>query len=466
VLGAVVFLIAVVFCGYGPGLPLLAQRLMRVVCLYGVIAYWVRGLQLMIAQPIPVLNDPVPIPRLYAYGYRPGVSRLLLLESLGLICLYVGLRSGCWASHLRLARRDISHPALRALVVTYGIGVLCRLWSLTIERGPLTSTVDIPSALLAAFPVGKLSSVCFVVVAMVLLSGSWWEPRSVGRRLFFFLALSEIVWSFVGSTKAPVLVLAVGLYLSWPDRIERRQNVGPPLPRSGMLAAVIAVALLSFSLINAYRSPPPELGLVSGSSFVAVARAELQSPSAFLLRTAGRVSVRLDGLQSASAAMIPTRQPYLSPGHYVAVAARALIPASVIGGSKEEPAYLWAINMEHHFNQVALAETTPAEGYAMGGLAGLILSCLLVGVIASAAVRVLVKRRSSLQFSCLVAGALLTSPAIVERGLLGVWATLINFVQVSLVLALVSLLLGGLARRRKRSPHLYPSLSPSLDRVR
>jgi hypothetical protein len=110
--------------------------------------------------------------------------------------------------------------------------------------------------------------------------------------------------------------------------------------------------------------------------------------------------------------------------------------------------------MQHHFNQVALAETTPAEGYAMGGLAGLVLSCFLVGVMAGVAVRVLAKRRSSLQFSSLVAGALLTSPAFVERGLLGVWSTLINFVQVSIVVALVSLLLGGLARRAGEVRHL------------
>src|SRR5438132_3202748 len=285
---------------------------MRIVCLYGFIAYWVRGMQLMIVQPIPVLNDPVPVPRLYAFGYHPGVSRILLLESVGLLCLYAGIRAGSWATQLRLPRWDISHRALLVLGVAYGIGVVCRLWSLTIQPAPVTSSIDIPSALLTAFPVGKLSSICFVVVAVVLLSCSWWEPRSVGRRLLFFVAASEVLWGFVGSTKAPALTLAVGLYLSWPGRIERRQHAGPRLPWSGTLAVAVAVVVVSFSLINAYRSPPAELGLVSGSSFLAVASAELQSPPAFLLRTAGRVSVRLDGVQSASAAMIPGRQPYLS----------------------------------------------------------------------------------------------------------------------------------------------------------
>jgi asparagine N-glycosylation enzyme membrane subunit Stt3 len=119
--------------------------------------------------------------------------------------------------------------------------------------------------------------------------------------------------------------------------------------------------------------------------------------------------------------------------------------------------------MQHHFNQVALAETTPAEGYAMGGLAGLILSCLLVGVIAGLAVRVLARRRSSLQFSCLAAGALVTSPAFVERGLLGVWATLINFMQVSIVLVFVGLLLSGLAQKGLGGGHRRPLTSPGLD---
>lgn len=264
--GLLVYLLVAVWCFRARGLSVLAMRATRLVCLYGFIAYFLRGLQLMIAQPVPRFGDPIPIPMLFSYGYTSHISQILLLEALGLLCTCLGIRAVANRRQSETRRWNLSPRVGVGLLIAYCIGLLGRLPQLhrvaTIRAGAVPAEVRLEGS-----PLAKLTFLCFVVVALVLLSKSWWEAGSLGRRLVVVLGLSELVWSFLGSTKTPALGLAVGLYLSWPSASERGQRVGPPLPRPAVLAGVLVLVVASFSLINAYRRPSPDLGTVNALSF-------------------------------------------------------------------------------------------------------------------------------------------------------------------------------------------------------
>ena len=247
-MGIAIYSVALVFCWMGLGLPTLGKRLLRVSCVYGAIAYLLRGAVLVLSKPHPRFGDPIPIKNLFIYGYARGIDHILRLEAIALLAVYLGLR----LLGPRKTQLHVDDPPFEAvfnpLLLAYGLGWVGRLAILA--RGGSAIQIDASGS-----PIIKLAFVCYAVIAVMLATTKWWVRRTPARSWLVRLALLETAWAFLGSTKEPVLALAVGMYLFRPEPEALPRHGARSWRARAQLAAGIVLVLTAFSLVNALRTP-------------------------------------------------------------------------------------------------------------------------------------------------------------------------------------------------------------------
>jgi hypothetical protein len=404
---------------------------MRVLCVYGAIAYLLRSIQLAATNPKPVFNDPIPIFNLYQYGYLRGIDRILIFEAIALVTIYLAVRIVS-TRHTQLHVRSNDFRQLRAVfLATYALGWIGRLYYLHVTRVGSSTNGN---------PLTKLNLLCGAAIALLLLYSDWWRPHSTAQHWLIGITLIELIWCFMASTKEPILGVALGIYLLRPEAtVDKKWRERPFFTRLAVVVLSVVV-IVSFSLINALRDP--ELTAASNQSnptTTSIITAELSSPGRFISETAARIAVRLDGLQSASYVMLEPSKGYLSGRESIDVLISDALPGSITGINKLTPGQYWASRIEHSTVLISLAETVPAEGYAMGGFFGMILWCLLFGTTLGLATRAFKRVGSRPTYMGLVMATFLLSPSIVETGLFQAWITLISAFEANLILVLLLL---------------------------
>src|SRR4051794_31304512 len=89
---------AAIACFWAPGVPVLAQRLMRVVATYLLFAFVLRAANLIWTNPMPGPNSRTAMPDLYSPSYESNLSPILLLASLGAFSMLFGVYVASWLS--------------------------------------------------------------------------------------------------------------------------------------------------------------------------------------------------------------------------------------------------------------------------------------------------------------------------------------------------------------------------------
>jgi hypothetical protein len=412
--------------------PLIGRRVLRLVAGFAAASYLGRGLYLAIAQPPSKRNDPMPIDGLYQYGYTRGLTKILLYEaaSLATVVLLV------WLAHLALDWRSGRHQRRRerppldprtagALGVLYAIGWVFRIRS-ELSHGSATSLTDFVDP-----PLAKVQLLALIVPAVLLLLTRWWERGSLAQRALAVVVPAEIVWTVVNGSKTPALALIVGWYLG------RR----PPDPAAHGLhwrryraVAVLGLAVvLLFSFVNAAREERTNDRAIGWST--ALGRASehaVTAPGSFLGGTPRRVLVRLDGLAAATQAFLPPAPRYLSWTELGDAMVDAALPGSITGDEKESAGLRWANRMAGTDYRVSLAEGLAAEGYAIGRVPGMLLWSIALAV-SLVGVGWCLDRSSRITPLSLAFAGLVVSPVLFERGVLGLWESLVDHLEVGLI---------------------------------
>lgn len=434
------------------GLPLLGRRLLRVYATYGLVAFGARGLYLAVAEPKPMFNDRMPIPALYEYGYDAGVSRILWLQtaSLATIAAVVWLlskvvfnrRDGLMGDSTRRAR--LSAPLAFGVLVIYLVGWVFRIINFgTNAQAHSLSNVSAPLA--------KVEDLALLAPAFILLSTDWWRRRSFGRRVLAFIVPCEVGWVLLANTKAPAVALVVAAYLGSPDLRSYTSQVS----HRRVLALASCCALVLFSIIDGAREPRFST-MDRTDALLVVARDLVLSPGEFAGLTARRLLVRFDGLDAASLAYLSPSARYMDVWEAGRRATELAVPSTLTGEAKETPGGLWARRMAGTKNVVSLAEGIAPEGYAVGGFRYLLLWSGLLGTVSVLGVLTLMRSRP---FSVvrLVACGFVASPALYERGLLGI----IELAATALQLGAVAwLILSTVSTLRKDAPHQSMARAP------
>jgi hypothetical protein len=426
-------------------LPLVVRRILRVYACYGLIAFAVRGLYLATTQPEPRLNDPMPIAPLYRFGYDAGIARILWYQTLSLLVVagvvWLLYRFGAFASRRAAPLRARLSPAgACGLLVAYLIGWAFRLSNLGRFSDTLQGSTHFNDS-----PFAKLAVLSLIVPAVILLATEWWERGSTERRLLLVLVPCEVGWVFLGDTKAPIVALVVAAYIGAPAI---RRTTRQRRRHTAAFTVMALCALILFSVVNGERELESSTGVARSDAIWETSTQMVTSPGGFADATLSRLLVRLDGLSAATDAYLPPHPRYMGEGEAARRAAELAVPSIVLGSVKESPGLLWSERMAGTKGTVSLAEGAAPEGYAIGGLTGLLTWSGLLGLVVVVAGSLMTRSKplSAVRF---VVAAFVGSSAFYERGMLGLIENAATALQVGVLAWLVFVLVYQLLRRRR-----------------
>lgn len=416
-------LIAVIGFGlWAPGLSLVLRRLTRAFALYMGVAFVGRPLYLLAANPLQGsktgLADPLLAMPTYWQGLQP-VARLVLVGFISfLLCLYV----------VGFLTRNRWHPVeLRHILDLrpyWLIWVACWICRISIHFGVFS-----PGSALGLVA-DRLLPLATALLGVLVLTTEWRSARG-SRRAVFIMALGELLWSYVDTSKTPLLAALLFFYVD-PERgrISFR-----------LFCASVAGLVTAFLLIQSFK--PGQAGHVDASL------------SIWQRLTVG-ILTRLDAVHAVAVAHVSGPGSYLS---YGSVASRLLtgwIPQQLLGTHRLGAGELWAQLMNHSLPGVSLAQGPIAEGYAVAGFVGVVLWSVASALVLMGSAWIMSSVRRLVPD--LFAAYIIASAALFEQGVIGLVDVIGSALQVCLICAILVLVAGG---RRGPDPRVV-SLRPQV----
>lgn len=405
--------------------PGIARVLLIGQAVYWALGFVVRPAVLLGVQPPPAFADNIADPRLFVPGYENTVPAVLWPVAAGLWCYaLLALLLAEWlrarrsvaasvggARHLDVASAgsmnlgarwfgDGSPRWLPAFAIAYVAGMLARLFAYQQELVGSAGDVEAESGIVAtATALAGIGAVTLVIYYRA-------APRQQAIVLGV-VGLGELAWAVVSESKTPV----IGLAFAFAIRLARQ---GIDRRRLLILAGAGLGVLLAFGWLQSFKADDS-----------IPARAELAANSyPQWLQGALPLVRRFDLFEASSDVYAAGPLHYLDPGEVVRHVLTAFVP-SQLGVEKALAGPMWAeqvrgATLDMRGVSVSLAEGHINEGLLLGGATGVLVeSVLLLGCV------YLVSRwlDSPHVFLVALAVTLIQTPALFERGILGIAET-------------------------------------------
>jgi hypothetical protein len=419
------------FALWAPRLPLTTKRVVRALGVYMLLAFGLRPLYLIIAQPQAAYNEPLANPMLLAPTYWAGVTTCAGLVLLGFAGTLAVVYAGASLARGRKPRA-VNEPR-DVLPILWIIWLLAWLSRLLL----LSHLVTLGAGL--GLVAGRMLSVGVVALGIAILTTDWRHNRNM-RQFVIAAVLGEIAWSALDASKTPLLAAMLFFYVD-----PRRPRLSVRL-FSGITVGVIGAFTLIQQLKQTY----------SGAA---------ESLKPLWLRATDTILLRFDMLNAVALARHAGSGSYMSWSKAIQRMLVDWIPQQLVGVSRLSDGQNWAIVMQHTYSGVALATGPAAEGYAIGGMLGIVVFGALSGA-ALVLCAALLDRGSGLALGSVVV-YVIASGALFEQGALGIIDTVSGGLQVCVVVVAVSMLIrspaatGGLHSKRERRHSL--AVSPVED---
>ncbi len=358
------------------------------------ISFVARPLILLSLQPSPKLDDSIADPRLAALGYDYSLSIVLQPVLFGifvytLVAWAMRKKANMWLERNASTLGDTSRGNSWLFFALF-VGWVARLTWFANEKGTFFSSV----------------AETFSWIAIVALAGLARNFLSKSREKFLPIALlgaGELLWSFLFSSKTPVVGFATlcVVLISIEGWSRRRVRFASALGISG---------LLSFPLIQALKfSEVSEKIAIADSTYPLVVQ-----PLMPFLR-------RFDLLSAVTDSVLYNSSRWLSYGEYIQNIMTNLVPQQLIGIAKSGAGSSWSVvvrssSLGSQNFDVSLAEGYIGEGYLLGGFFGIVAASTLL-FFCLIFVSSQIKSRNTFFFS--IAAISLGFPVLFERGFLG-----------------------------------------------
>ena len=442
-LSTLTLLLALYLLARSRQLPPIARRPVRLVASYYLVAFVVRSVLLVLANPVPQYGNALADPLLYAEGYVRALPIMVFQTAIAAICIYTTycvLARQFWATAEHSGRLEAPKAGSSrgitptAILAVYLICYSFRLYVL-VTQGRHDDVADVS---LASF--GKLSAACsiWVIWAVMRKLIAW---RNGHRVVFATLIVGEAFWAIMNHSKTPVVALLVAVYLAlWNQSLSRRS-----------LVITGAVLVATFAVIGSLRS---SVTANANSDIATIGQRPYQpfsnnSTLRYLTKPLYQIIVRADGIESLARVNQAGPGSYLTPHELVGTTIGVAVPAVVTHAKNEVPGQLWASRYFNYKNATSLAEGLAAEGFGVAGYPGIVIWALLAGMLlAIASWWAFVARGVTLQ---LCGASLLASPVFFERGLLGIIQGLVDTIEVSMLLTIIVLILRTYAQTSRHN---------------
>jgi len=377
--------------------------------------YWalgllVRPLFLLALQPTPQRDDPLADSRFQIAGYVITLGNALQPVAVGLV-IYVAI--------VLLATRFLPLPtAAKPFAINFGqcaiVLGLSWVFRLMTLRGAPSNLID---------TVAMMGSVAAGAIILFSPKGLTWRPLAL-------LALSELAWSALSASKTPILALALWVVMRM---VAERRRVRP-IAIAGLGVAAVA----AFYLIQAVK-------VISGRL---TSSDTYEGAYPWFVRPILPLLARFDAIQPNLDASFAGPFSWMSAPQAISQFLRSFVPQFLLADPKPLAGAQWgevvrrmSVNTGAGAN---LAEGTFAEGWVLGGYAGVIIESVLLAIALLFVAWCL--SRGSLYWRVL--GLAMTSaPFLFERGMLGIGEGTGKSIQVALLAAVVLTVLGLVSAR-------------------
>jgi hypothetical protein len=376
-----------------------------------------RPLVLLGIQPSPKLDDSLADPRLAALGYDSSIAFVLQPVLFGIIFYTLVLwavrrKANTWLS-ISKAFEDTSHTDRSWLFLALFVGWVSRLIWFSNEKGTFFSSV----------------SETFSWIAIVAIAGLLRIYLKKPQERLIPIALlgaGELLWSFLFSSKTPVIGFAILCIVlmsaeGWSRRTFR-------------FATGLGIAsLASFPVIQALKFSEVTDKIAAADSTYPL----IMQPLMPFLR-------RFDLLSAVTDATFFNSSKWLSYQEYLQNALLNLVPQQLIGASKLGSGSSWAINVRSasigsQSYDVSLAEGFIGEGYLLGGIIGVAVVSVLL-VLCLILISTQIKSRNTFSFAIAAIG--LSFPVLFERGFLGFTEVFGKSLQVAILVLILKTFVG------------------------
>ena len=387
---------------------------------YWALSYLARPLFLLAVEPRPRAHDALADFRLVMGGYEPGVAQVSMIVAVGLLSYLLAVTVP--ARRVRDAIGPRWRTTWRFAAASYGVGWGCRIAMAFGAVNPLTSTLS------AAAP---------VAVGLVLLAVDWTGIADRSRRwAIACCGAGELLYSVIYESKTPVLTFALFFFIAYAGTLRGSRTV-----TFTVLGGTAAFA--AFTMLQTLKSAP---GARRDLAVVDRAYPLATRPLLPVLRRFDLYSAVTD------ASFVPDGR-WLSLTAFGRRLVRGFVPwlsgdpfvSSGVRWAREVRAYTIPLNG----STVSLADGVVAEGFAVAGWLGVAVEAVVLAVATVLVARALLSPRP---FVLVLGLAVLTRPALFERGVLGLAETLGEALQISAVIAVAWLLWDHAARARWRHP--------------
>ena len=383
---------------------------------YWAISYFVRPLILLAYNPQPHIGDPIADPRFAVGGYGQTLTHLLPIVVVGLwsYLAVIVLLNRSWPIGA-VASQDFSQGWL----LVWLTGWFARAIQLTTgNAGGVVSTL----ALLA--PVG---------IGLLILRPA---QRRVAPSTWLILLSGEAAYCFLTASKTPIVAMALMLVI--------RQTVKGWSTKSWTYLAVASfAAVLAFGTFQSFK-----LGQTDTQNF----SASLDANYPTAMHPVVQVVRRLDQLSAVGDAYYVIPGGWITPSETVKRLLISTVPQP-IAGSKLNAGARWNLEVRSRSDpsaatsSVSLADGFIAEGYAIGGYAGVIVEASLLAGIALLVTAFASSPRRLLRTWGL---GVLAFPVLFERGLLGAVEMLSKTFQVAVVASVICIIVAELRSSKFR----------------
>lgn len=402
---------------------------------YMLLGYVVRPVFVCIMQPAVQRGDRLADIRYVHNGYVASFESIMPTVLIGTITFTLAA-----LSILRLdARRSLLRSGRIRIPRVVDSGLLLVVFGWIFRIGSLGSD----SGVLETF-----SYVASVGVGFIILDTSREQLRK-SIRILGTLVVSELCWSVLSASKAPIFALALYLIVSFGGRaVMSRRFVATAL-------GVVAALALLFPII---QSAKVVQGTLEDNSSVISSYPYSVRWMVPLLTRFDLSSATFDAVQAGSGS-------WITPADAAKKSFESLLP-SVLVGERENVGRKWAnevraITVANSNTGVHLAEGPIAEGYILGGMLGVVVEVALISLATFLVAQGLSSRRCLLRALSVF---MMTQPYIFERGVIAAFEALGKGLQVAFLVASL-LALNGLASRAATRNGSSASSAGSLAQV-
>jgi hypothetical protein len=366
------------------------------------LAFLGRPLAVYLDQPSSPSLNPLADYRLAWFGYEEGLKQVLTIVAMGL---------GMSVIILALLRRTKVARAQPSVWQPY--------WSATLATALALGWVGRSMEPFWS-PMGLLAILVTPSLALLVCFANW--TRTPFRVVLILLAAAgEAGWSVLAESKTPIVALLLAL-LIWATR------------SLSVHSRRLAYICMTFLVLTVFVAIQP----LKGAYFNDANRysSHFTGPVGDFAMT---VLTRTDLISAVTDAVSTARPPSFAPGAYVARVGRGLTPDHLVSKGDDPSGLVWTRDLRaatnpKQFLGVSLADGPIAEGYVLGGIAG-VLALSAIMMIATILLCAGISAKS-LWIRCLCA-MVVFGPTLYERGPLGLSEVVGKGLQYAVVVAVL-----------------------------